>query len=178
MNETLNTIMTRKSVRSFTEEKVSDEDIRTILKAGMSGPSACNCRPWSFIVLQDRDVILKAADLKGKYSNPLRSAAFGVLVCGDMSRALERAPEYWVIDGSIAIQNMILAAESMGIGSVWLGVWPQQERVEGLAKGFDLPEGIVPHSLVAFGYAADGQNFGTPIDKPEWDEDRVHYDKW
>ena len=93
---------------------------------------------------------------------------------GDLERAFPRAPEYWVVDGSIACQNMILAAKALGIGSVWLGTWPQMDRVERQQALFDLPETVVPHSLIAFGYPADPELKGRGF----YEEDRVHMDKW
>lgn len=177
-NETLQSIMNRKSIRSFTDQPVPDEAIRLILKAGMSGPSACNCRPWSFIVVKDRDRLNAMADAKKQYSDLLRKAAFAVLVCGDLNRALHEAPEYWIIDGSAAIQNMILAAHSLGIGSCWVGIWPREENIRPQAELFQLPETALPHSIVAFGYPKESENFGTPRQKPEWDESQVHFERW
>ena len=166
--------MTRTSIRKFTDATVSDEDIRTILKAGMSGPSCVNARDWSFIVVKDREKLNNMADANGGPAEPLRGAAFGILVCGDLERAFPPAKDYWVIDGSIAAQNMILAAKDLGIGSVWLGTWPQMDRVAAQAELFNLPETQIPHSLIAFGYPAED-----PVVKaPEWEEDRVHYEVW
>lgn len=124
-------IMTRTSVRQFTDQPIGDDTVRAILKAGMSGPSCVNARDWSFIVVRDRDTLNRMADANGRPAEPLRGAALAVLVCGDLTRAFSRAPEYWVIDGSIAAQNMILAAHELGVGSVWLGTWPQENRVSG-----------------------------------------------
>ena len=97
----------------------------------------------------------------------------GILVLGDLERAFPRAPEYWVVDGAIAAENMILMAESLGIGSVWLGTWPQMDRVERLRQVFDLPETVIPHSIIAFGYPDE-----TPTRKGFYEEDRVHFDRW
>lgn len=171
---TLEAILTRTSIRSFKQEAVSDEKIRTILKAGMSGPSCVNARDWSFVVVRDRERLNQMADANGEPAEPLRGAAFGVLVCGDLQRAFPLAKEYWVIDGSIAAQNMILAAKELGIGSVWLGTWPQMDRVRAQAELFELPKTQVPHSVIAFGYPNE-----SPAPKaPEWESDRVHYETW
>ena len=180
MNDTLKTIMNRKSVRKFSDRPISEEDIQTILKAGMSGPTCVNSRCWSFIVVRDRETILQMADANVKYADPLRKAVLGILVCGDISRIefLASAREFWVIDGAIAAQNMILAAESLGIGSCWLGTWPVEERVANQTALFGLPEHIVPHSVIAFGYPADDVPPGPRPDRPEWEEDRVHWEKW
>jgi nitroreductase len=172
--ETLKTIFTRRSVREFTDQKVSKEDIDTILKAGMSAPSCVNARDWSFIVVTDEEMLGKMADANGKPAEPLRKAAFAVLACGDLERAFSPAPEYWIIDVSIAAENMILAAADMGIGSVWLGTYPQMERVYRQKKLFGLPQEIVPHSIIAFGYPKDA----ITEERDLFEADRVHYEKW
>ncbi len=172
--DAIEAILTRTSIRKFTDQPVPDETIHTILRAGMSGPSCVNARDWSFIVVRDRGTLNKMADANGRPAEPLRGADFGVLVCGDLERAFPRAQEYWVVDGSIAAQNMILAAKALGVGSVWLGTWPQMNRVEALRALFNLPETQVPHSVIAFGYPAEH-----PAPRaPEWEEDRVHFEKW
>ena len=145
-------IMNRRSIRKYTSQPISEEDTRKILAAGMAAPSCTNARDWSFLVVRDRDMLNKMADANGRPAEPLRGAALGILVLGDLERAFPRAKDYWVIDGSIAAENMILAANALGIGSVWLGTWPQMERVNGLRRLFGLPENAIPHSVLAFGY--------------------------
>ena len=174
--DTLETIFTRKSVRSYTGRPISDADMHTILEAGMSGPSCVNARDWSFIVVRDQETLNKMADANGRPATPLRTAAAAILICGDLSRAFPPAQEYWVIDGAIAAQNMTLAAWGLGIGSVWLGTWPQMDRVENQAKLFGLPENMVPHSVLALGYPDEAANAAAP--KENWEEDRVHWEKW
>ena len=172
----LDAISTRRSVRQFTSQAISDDDLHTILAAGMSGPSAVNARPWSFLVMRDRKTLCKMADGNGSAAQLLKGAALGILVLGDMTRTFERAPEYWVIDGSIAAQNMILAAHGLGIGSVWLGTWPQEEKVDAQRRIFDLPESAVPHSIIAFGYPEESQKNISA--RGGFEEDRVHLEKW
>ncbi|MBQ9153179.1 MAG: nitroreductase family protein [Solobacterium sp.] len=176
---TIETIMKRRSIRSFADQPISDEDIRTILKAGMAGPSCVNARDWSFIVITDKEVLAQAADANGRPAQCLKQAAMGILVCGDNERAFSRAKDYSIVDTSIACENMILAAHELGIGSVWLGTWPQMDRVERQKELFRLPETIIPHSLLAFGYPADPEEMesGKP-DRPEFEEDRVHFNRW
>ena len=172
--DAIQTILTRISTRQFTDQPISDEAVHAILEAGMSGPTAVNARPWSFIVVRDRDMLNKMVDGNGRAAEPLRRAALGVLVCGDMERAFKPAPDYWVMDGSIACQNMILAAHALGIGSVWLGTWPQENKMAAQKELFRLPEHIVPHSIIAFGYPAQES---TKV-KQLYEEDRVHFEKW
>ena len=172
----LNTIYERKSVRKYTDQKIDAETIEKILKAGMSGPTAVNARPWCFIVLNEQELLEKAADANGRAAQCLKQAKLGILICGDLQRAFSRAPEYWVVDCAIAGQNMVLAAQSLGLGSVWLGTWPQMDKVERQKELFHLPETIVPHSLIAFGYPDD--EVSANKEKKIWEEDRVHYNQW
>ena len=172
--DTIHAIKTRISTRQYTDQPISDEALHTILEAGMSGPSAVNARPWSFIVVRDKEMLSKMADCNGRAAEPLRGAALGILICGDLERAFKPAPDYWVVDGSIAAQNMILAAHAMGIGSVWLGTWPQENKVQAQKELFGLPEHIVPHSIIAFGYPAQEST----KEKLLYEEDRVHFEKW
>lgn len=171
---TIEAIRSRVSVRQYSDREISEEALRTILEAGMSGPSCVNARDWSFVVVRDPETLNKMADANGRPAEPLRTAKVGILVCGDLERAFHRAPDYWVVDGSIAAQNMILAAYAMGIGSVWLGTWPQMDRVRAQSELFGLPETQVPHSIIAFGYPREASN----KEKRIWEEDCVHYEKW
>lgn len=172
--DTMKAIFSRRSVRQFAQREVEQAKITEILKAGMSGPSCVNAKDWSFIVVTNKETLNKMADINGKPAEPLRKAAFAILACGDLARSFPLAKEYWIIDVSIAAQNMILAAQSMGIGSVWLGTYPQKDRVEGQAKLFNLPETIVPHSIIAFGYPA---NINLE-ERNQYEADRVHFEKW
>ena len=173
--ELIEGILTRKSVRKFTSQPVEDEKIRTILTAAMSGPSCTNARDWSFIVVKDKQTLNAMADANGRPAEPLRNAAFAVLVLGDYDRAFPRAQDYWVIDGSIAAQNMALAAHGLGLGSVWLGTWPQMDRVYAQKELFDLPNSVIPHSILAFGYPESDEAFP---ERDLYEEDRVHFEKW
>lgn len=178
--DALENIFTRKSVRKFSDRTISEQDLRTILLAGMSGPSCVNSRDWSFVVVRDKEKLIRMAEANGAPARPLLGADTGIVVCGDLTRAFQPAKEYWIIDGAIAAQNMSLAAHALGIGSVWLGTWPQMVRVEKQAKLLELPEDIVPHSILALGYPAE------PASEPsgsisqcaelKWEADRVHWE--
>lgn len=172
--DTIQAIKSRVSVRQYSDREISDQDVQTILEAGMSGPTCVNSRAWSFIVVRDPEMLNKMADANGRPAQPLRSAKLAILVCGDLERAFSGAPDYWVVDGSIAAQNMILAAHALGIGSVWLGTWPQMDRVEKQATLFSLPKTQIPHSIIAFGYPAEP----SAKEKLIFEPDRVHYEKW
>ncbi|MBQ1533747.1 MAG: nitroreductase family protein [Erysipelotrichaceae bacterium] len=171
--DSLENILNRTSIRKYTDRQIADEDLHRILEAGMAGPSCVNSRDWSFLVVRDRETLNKVAEANGRPAQPLKGAAAGILVCGDLNRSFQGAPDYWIIDCSIAVQNMILAAHALGIGSVWLGTWPQMDRVKKQQELFGLPEQIVPHSIIAFGYPAEEKER-----KGFYEEDRVHYEKW
>ncbi|MGM9606521.1 MAG: nitroreductase family protein [Oscillospiraceae bacterium] len=173
--ESIQNILTRRSIRSFEDRRISEEDMRTILTAAMSGPSCANTRDWQFIVVEDKETLNQMADANGRPAAPLRQAAAGILICGDLNKAFPRAKEYWVIDGAIAGQNICLAARALGIGSVWLGTWPQMERVEKQAELFHLPESVVPHSVIALGYSEETED---AAEKGSYDESCVHWEKW
>lgn len=172
--DTLQAIRSRVSVRQFSPQEIPEEALRAILEAGMSGPSCVNSRDWSFVVVRNKEMLNKMADANGRPAEPLRGANVGILICGDLARAFSGAPDYWVVDGSIAAQNMILAAHAMGIGSVWLGTWPQMNRVQAQAKLFGLPKTQIPHSIIAFGYP----QAESTKEKLLWEDSRVHYETW
>ncbi len=180
--DALEAIFSRKSVRKYSGRRISDRDLHTILLAGMSGPSCVNARDWSFLVVQDKEMLCRMAQANGNPAKPLLGADAGILICGDLNRAFPRAREYWVINGAIAAQNMTLAAHALGIGSVWLGTWPQMDRVQKQAELFCLPEHIVPHSILALGYPAEemkNSEGGEPDSaESKWEADRVHLEKW
>ncbi|MBQ6335034.1 MAG: nitroreductase family protein [Erysipelotrichaceae bacterium] len=172
---TVETILNRRSIRKYKQDPVSEEDIRKILACGMAGPSAVNARDWSFVVVNDKEKIADWAEKSGRAGNIIKDAAFAVLVCADTSRSFKHAPEFYVINAAIAAENMILAATDLGIGSVWLGVWPQNEKIETQKAYFELPEEIIPQSIIAFGYP-DEDKSGIP--HKDYEEDRVHFNQW
>jgi len=171
----IQSIMTRKSVREYEDRSIPKEDMRILLEVAMSGPSCVNARDWQFIVIEDREMLNKMADANGGPARPLRTAAAGILICGDLNKAFHGAKDYWVVDGSIAGQNICIAANALGIGSVWLGTWPQMGRVKAQSELFGLPESVVPHSIIALGYPADKQ---PPAARNVYDESCVHWEKW
>ena len=168
-------IKTRKSIRHFTDQKLTEEQIHTILEAGMSGPSAKNEKPFDFIVITDHDKMVQMADANGHpFADALQEAACAGLVCGNMSRLKHAHEGMWVLDASAAMQNMTLAAWELGIGSVWLGVYPIPERMAGQKALFELPEGIIPHSILALGTMVKYPS----REKITWYEDRIHREQW
>ncbi len=171
--EAYESILARRSIRKYTDEPISDEIIEKLLTAGMSGPSCVNAKDTVFIAVREKETLKLIAECNGRPAQMLPDAAAAIIVCGDLDKAFPRAKDYWVVDASIAAQNIILAANALGIGSVWLGTWPQMERVERIAKAFNLPENIVPHTVISLGYPAEA-----PEAKSLYQAERVHYEKW
>lgn len=173
--EALDAILTRRSTRQFTSQPIEPAKLRQILEAAMSGPSCVNARDWSFLVITDSELLQKMADANGAPARPLKTAAAGILICGDLERAFPRAKDYWIIDGAIAAQNISLCAQALGLGSVWLGTWPQMDRVENQRELFRLPETVIPHSIIALGYPVEDI---TAKRESRYEESRVHWNQW
>ena len=173
--DALDAILTRRSTRYFTSQPIAHEKLHQILEAAMSGPSCVNARDWSFLVVTEKEILQKMADANGAPARPLKTAAAGILVCGDLGRAFPPAKDYWVVDGAIAAQNVSLCAQALGIGSVWLGTWPQMDRVQRQQALFGLPETIIPHSIIALGYPEQDI---TAKREDRYEEDRVHWNQW
>lgn len=173
--DTLKSIFTRRSTRKFSDQPIEEEKLRQLLKAAMSGPCCVNARDWAFILVTDKEKLNQMADANGRPAQMLREAAAAILVCGDLDRAFPPAKDYWIIDGAIAAQNISLCAHALGLGSVWLGTWPQMDRVEGQRAIFNLPETIIPHSVIALGYPTGDI---TAVRESRYEEDRVHINQW
>ena len=165
---TVETIAARRSIRKFTGEPVSEEQIKMLISAGMNAPSARNTQPWHFMIIKNRDTINKMIEICPN-GTLMKGADTAVLVLGD----LNDTDEYFVIDCSAAVQNMLLAAHEKGLGACWIGVYPREPRTQGIKDLFQLPEHIVPHSLIAIGHPAE-----TKEPNNNYREERVHIEKW
>ena len=168
----LDNIMTRSSVRNFTDRKIGKDTLEVIVRAGMAAPTAMNKQPWAFVVVTDQEV-LDSLRTVHPYSN-LKTAAAAIVVCGDMSKTIEGyGQHYWVQDCSAATENILLAAHAYGLGAVWCGVYPGPDRVPGVSRVLELPGGIIPLNIITMGYPAGEQQ---PKDK--WKPENVHYQRW
>jgi len=168
--EAMEVILTRRSIRKYTAQPVSEGLVKEVLEAAMAAPSAGNEQPWQFVVLRNRQTMNEVPKIH-PYSQMIKEAPVAILVCGDLK--LEKHPGYWVQDCSAATENLLLAAWARGLGTVWLGVYPREERVAGLRKLLGLPEHIVPFALIPVGYPAES--------KPRaerYDPAKVHLERW
>lgn len=163
-------LRTRRSIRKFTAEEVSKDDIQTILQGAMLAPSACNEQPWHFVVVTDQAQREKLSHTS-PYTGMAKEAPLVIIVCGDLRE--EKARGFWVQDCSAATENILLAARGLELASVWCGVHPEQEREEFIKKALGLPEQVIPFALVCIGHSRvefkEVERF-----KPE----RVHYGAW
>ena len=164
--DALEAIHTRRSIRRYEDRAVPEELVEDVLRAAMMAPSAVNKQPWHFVVIDDRKLLSEIPKI-----NPNAAMAAGaplaILVCGDLK--LEHPSGYWVVDCAAAVENLLLAAHAVGLGAVWTGVYPRQQRIDGLKKLFGLPEHVMPHTLVVLGYPAE-----QPPSQDRYRPERVH----
>lgn len=168
--EAMEAILSRRSIRKYTEQPVPDEVIKELLEAAMSAPSAGNEQAWQFVVIKDRG-ILDQIPKYHPYSRMVKQASVAILVCGDLKS--EKHKGYWVQDCSAATENLLIAVEAKGLGAVWLGVYPREERVAGIRKLLGLPEHIVPLSLIPIGHKGEKKPRAN-----RYDASKVHYNRW
>ena len=161
----LDTIFSRKSVREYTNAPVEKEKLLTLVKAGMAAPTARNLQPWSFIIIDNPKLLRPHAEVWGL--NMLKQAMAAIIVCGKKDEL------FWQQDCSAATENILLAAEYLGLGAVWCAGFPREDRVEIFTKNFNIPEDYLPLSLVAIGYPA-GE---TPV-KDKYKEEKIHWNRW
>lgn len=152
--DAIEAIMTRRSVRSYTDEPVDESLVRTLLEAAMAAPSAGDQRDWHFIVIDDQSVLDRIPDVH-PYASMVPQAPLAILICGDLNQ--EHHEGYWVQDCAAATQNLLLAAWALGLGAVWLGVYPREERVVAITRLLGLPKHIIPLALVPVGHPAQDQ---------------------
>ena len=172
-NATLETIMTRTSVRKYADKPVEKEKIEAMLRAGMAAPTAVNKQPWHFVVINDKAKLneLAAANPRAKM---LLTAPLAIVVCGDMTKALQgKGQEYWIQDCSSATENILLAAHALGLGAVWTGVYPMDDRIQPLSKTLKLPETVIPLCTIVIGYPAE-----QPKPKDKWKPENISYNEY
>ncbi len=171
--ETLDAIFSRRSIRKYTSEPVSDQQINTLLRAAMAAPSSVGNKDWAFIVIREqegKEIIMKS---KPGNAEMLRTAPAAIMVCGNKNLFYSGNPDYWIQDCAAATQNILVAATGMGLGSVWLGIWPNVKRSQGLQREFKLPDHLVPFAAVALGHPAE-----TKQNHTEYEEKKVFFENY
>ena len=166
----METIMTRTSIRSFTDRAVSADTIEMLLRAGMAAPTAVNKQPWHFVVINDR-ALMDSLGGNGRQSQMWKESPLAIVVCGDMNKALEGpAQAFWVQDCSAATENILLAAHALGLGAVWTGCYPMEERMANVSRVLNLPETVIPLCVIVIGYPSE-----QPEPKDKWKPENVTY---
>ena len=163
----LENIAERKSVRKYLNRSVEEDKIDAMVKAGMAAPSGMDRRPWEFVVVTDREALDSMA-AKLPYAKMLTNAPLAIVVCGDTTRS-----SYWYLDCSAATQNVLLAAEALGLGAVWTAAYPYEDRIDVVRQNTGLPENIVPLCVIPIGYPDGPQKA-----KDKFDLQRVHRNKY
>ncbi len=166
----VSSLMSRTSIRRFTNQPVSSDTINLLLKAAMAAPTARNMQPWHFVVVNDTAQIA-ALGKTSRHSGPLQTATLVIAVCGDMDKTMEGDGQaFWIQDVSAATENLLLAAHAVELGAVWTGAYPIKDRVQAISEVLSLPETVVPLALVAIGYPAE-----SPQPKDKWKEENVSW---
>jgi len=166
----MDAVLKRRSIRRYTDKPVSDDEVNKLLEAAMSAPSAGNEQPWHFIIVKDKDKLMELSGFS-PFATALKYAPLGVVVCGDLT--LERHGGFWAQDCSAAVENILIEAVYLGLGGVWLGVYPLKERIEYIKKQFGLSDNIMPFSVIPIGYPARDMPF-----VKRYRRDRVHFEMW
>jgi nitroreductase len=167
----LDAIFTRRSVRRFDSKEVSAQDIEVMLQAAMSAPSAHNEQPWQFLVITERELLDQISKVH-PYAKMCLETPLAIIPCIDLS-SHENSDGFWVQDMSAATQNILLTARSLGLGAVWLGVYPNEKIVRAIKKLFQLPEKVMPLNIIPIGHTDVVQS---KVDR--FDAKKVHYNKW
>lgn len=166
----LDNIATRTSVRDYEARPVEKEKIEKMLRAAMAAPTAMNKQPWHFVVVDQRNV-LDALAGANPYAKMLKKAPLAILVCGNTDKMIEGGGrDFWIQDASAATENLLLAAHAMGLGAVWTGAYPSEERCISISKVLSLSDNLIPLNMIVVGYPAEH-----PQPKQKFKEENISY---
>ena len=163
-------IFSRRSIRKYTGEPVCEEQIRQVIRSGCYAPSAHNRQPWRFVVVRNPELLERIATFH-PYAKMLPQAGCGIVVCGD--ETAQAADAFMPQDCGACIENMLLAAHGMGLGTVWCGLHPVERLTRAMRECLSLPETIVPVGLVVLGHGAERRDV-----TERYAEEKVHWDLW
>lgn len=168
----LEIILTRHSVRHFTGEPVSEDDLEKVLRAGMSAPSAVNTQPWAFIVVTERKLLDLLCDSL-PYAKMLDKAGAAIIVCGVPNKDKRSPSKFWTMDCSAATENILLAVHSLNLGAVWTAVYPDEEKISAVRKILRIPEEIIPLNVIPIGVPV-----GDEEPKDKFKKENIHREVW
>mgnify|MGYP003296342705 CR=1 FL=1 len=172
IKDALSVISNRKSTRSFTGEPASNEDIDKILRAAMAAPAAIHMLPWKFIVVTDKDRLKALADGL-PYAKMLTKAGTGIVVCAVPDEAAMSSEEFAILDCTCASQNILLAAEALGLGAVWTAVYPNKQLMEFVRNELKIPRHVIPLNVIPIGHPT-----GEEKAQDKFDLNNIHWEKW
>lgn len=167
MDERLQIVFSRRSIRKYTAEPVSEADLTSLLQAGMAAPSAMNKRPWHLVAVTDKQT-LREIGSGPPYDSTLREAALVIVVCGDPS-----VSDWWLQDCTLATENILVAAAGLGLGAVFLGCHGKPEREGPIRRALGIPEQIGMASVLSIGHPAEEKEART-----QYDPAQVHRNRW
>lgn len=172
IKDALTVISERKSVRSYTGEPVSKEDINKILQAAMAAPAAIHMLPWKFILVTDKAKLKKLADGL-PFAQMLKAAGTGIVVCAVPEEAAMNSETYAILDCACASENILLAAEALGLGAVWTAVYPNNVLINFVREELNIPKNIIPLNIIPVGHPT-----GEEKAKDKFDENNIYWEKW
>lgn len=163
----MNSIFKRRSYRKFLDREVESEKIEKLLRAGMQAPSACDGRPWEFFVVTNKDKLLELAEAT-PYAMCVKNCGIAIVPCYRKDRL--KSPEYIICDMSACVENILIEAEELGLGAVWIGVSPVKDRVNNLRNILELDANFVPFCIIPIGYPINIKEV-----EDRYDKERIHY---
>jgi nitroreductase len=168
--DALTVIHSRKSVRAYLDKPVSKEQLETLMRAGMAAPTAMDKRPWAFVAVTER-AMLDTLSFASRGTRQLKGAAAAIVVCGDTRKGLKS--DVWVQDCSAASENILLAAEAIGLGAVWCGIYLNPEPTAYVKRVLGLPSEVIPLNIISIGWPT-----GAEKPKDKWDPSNIHWNRW
>jgi len=170
MNEVIKAILSRRSIRAYTEETISEDTIKTLIACGMAAPSAFNRRPFHFVSITDKSVRVALKD-KSMFGKMMEEAPLVIAVCGD--KLVQPVHDFLIEDCSAAVQNILLAAHGLGLGAVWIGVFALTGWQKFITKTLKLPAHVLPVALISIGHPNQ-----TRKDRDRFEEGKWHRETW
>lgn len=168
--EKMNAIFSRRSIRKYLPKPVTRDLIENVLKAGMNAPSAGDEQPWHFVIVNQHDLLEKISAIH-PYAKMLKDAPAAIIVCGDQN--ILKFKDLWIQDCSAASENMLLAAHDLGLSAVWIGVYPVENLVKEVRSILNIPQNVVPFSIIGMGYPAEEKS-----SRFRYDTSRIHNNAW
>lgn len=168
--DALTVIHSRKSVRAYLDKPVTKDQLEILLRAGMAAPTAMDKRPWAFVVVTER-AMLDTLSFSSRGTRQLKGAAAAIVVCGDTRKGLKS--DVWVQDCSAASENILLAAEAIGLGAVWCGIYLNPEPTAYVKRVLGLPAEVIPLNIISIGWPT-----GAEKPKDKWDPSNIHWNRW